>query len=111
MLQTKTIMDTEKIRKDFPILGRKIHNKPLIYIDNAATSQKPKQVLQAIDDYYKNYNANIHRGIHKLSEQATEEYEKAHEKVARFINANGMEEIIFTRNTTESLNLLAYSLT
>ncbi|MBI2661308.1 cysteine desulfurase, partial [Candidatus Woesearchaeota archaeon] len=111
MLQTKTIMDTGIIRKDFPILQRKVHGKQLVYLDNAATSQKPKQVIDSISNYYNSYNANIHRGIHKLSEEATLEYEKAHEKIARFINSGGMEEIIFTKNTTESLNLLAYSLT
>ena len=121
MFQTKTLaknfvsatkfFDVESIRKDFPILQRKVHNKPLVYLDNAATSQKPKQVIDAIVNYYNSYNANIHRGIHKLSEEATLEYEKAHEKVAEFIGADGMEEIIFTKNTTESLNLLAYSLT
>src|SRR3989338_198263 len=121
MFQTKTLaknfvsatkfFDVESIRKDFPILQRKVHNKPLVYLDNAATSQKPKQVIDAIVNYYNSYNANIHRGIHKLSEEATLEYEKAHEKVAEFIGADGMEEIIFTKNTTETLNLLAYSLT
>ena len=111
MLSTKTILDSESIRKDFPILQRKVHGKPLIYLDNAATSQKPKQVIDAIDFYYKNYNANIHRSIHQLGEEATAKYEEAHEKVAEFINADSYENIIFTKNTTESLNLLAYSLT
>lgn len=106
----KETMDIEKIRKDFPILQRKIHDKPLVYLDNAATSQKPRQVIDTISDYYNSYNANIHRGIHRLSEEATLEYEKAHEKTAKFIDAEGMEEVIFTKNTTESLNLLAYSL-
>src|SRR3989338_7598231 len=110
-IKMKEIMDIEKIRKDFPILQRKVHSKPLVYLDNAATSQKPKQVIDAISNYYSSYNANIHRGIHKLSEEATLGYEKAHEKVAEFIGAGGMEEIVFTKNTTESLNLLAYSLT
>ncbi len=110
-MKIKETMDIEKIRKDFPILNRKVHGKPLIYLDNAATSQKPKQVIDAISDYYNSYNANIHRGIHKLSEEATLAYEKAHEKTAEFIGAGGMEEIVFTKNTTESLNLLAYSLT
>ncbi|MEK6892107.1 MAG: cysteine desulfurase, partial [Nanoarchaeota archaeon] len=94
-----------------PILQRKIHNKQLIYFDNAATSQKPKQVIDAIDDYYKNHNANIHRSIHQIGEEATEAYEKAHEKTADFINAGSYQNIVFTKNTTESLNLLAYSLT
>ena len=105
------ILDSELIRKDFPILQRKVHNKPLIYFDNAATSQKPKQVIDAMDSYYKNYNANIHRSIHQLGEEATEKYEEAHEKVAEFINADSYQNIVFTKNTTESLNLLAYSLT
>ena len=111
MQQTKTLLNTEQIRKDFPILSRKIHGKPLVYLDNAATSQKPKQVIEAIDDYYKNHNANIHRSIHTLGEEATEKYEEAHDKVAEFINADSYQNIIFTKNTTESLNLLAYSLT
>lgn len=109
MLQTKTLMDIEKIRKDFPILNVKVHGKPLVYLDNAATSQKPKSVIDAIKNYYENYNANIHRSIHKLGEEATAAYEEAHKKVADFINAD-FEEIVFTKNTTESINLLAYSL-
>jgi cysteine desulfurase / selenocysteine lyase len=109
MLKTKTI-NIEKIRKDFPILNVKVNSKPLIYLDNAATSQKPKQVIDAIKDYYENYNANIHRSVHKLGEQATEAYEDAHKKIAKFINAD-FEEVIFTKSTTESINLLAYSLT
>ena len=111
MLKTKKILDVEQIRKDFPILNRKIHGKQLIYLDNAATSQKPRQVIEAIDDYYKNHNANIHRSIHTLGEEATQKYEEAHENVAEFINADSYQNIIFTKNTTESLNLLAYSLT
>jgi len=108
MLSTKTIMDIETIRKDFPILQRKIHGKPLVYFDNAATSQKPRQV---IDFYYKNYNANIHRSIHQLGEEATAKFEEAHQKTADFINADSYQNIVFTKNTTESLNLVAYSLT
>ncbi|HLC60153.1 MAG TPA: cysteine desulfurase [Candidatus Nanoarchaeia archaeon] len=105
-------MDFEEIRKDFPILNRKIHkNKQLIYFDNAATSQKPIQVIDAMDSYYKNSNANIHRSIHEIGEEATKLYEGAHEKVADFINADSYQNIVFTKNTTESLNLLAYSLT
>ena len=109
MLQTTQLMDIEKIRKDFPILNVKVHGKPLVYLDNAATTQKPKVVIDAITDYYENYNANIHRSIHKLGEEATKAYEEAHRKVADFINAD-FEEVIFTKSTTESLNLLAYSL-
>src|SRR3989338_5104241 len=111
MLSTKTIMDIETIRKDFPILQRKIHGKPLVYFDNAATSQKPRQVIEAIDFYYKNYNANIHRSIHQLGEEATAKFEEAHKKTADFINADSYQNIVFTKNTTESLNLVAYSLT
>ncbi len=102
--------NVNKIREDFPILNVKVHGKPLVYLDNAATSQKPKQVIQADKDYYETINANIHRGVYKLSEDATAGYEEAHEKVAAFIGAKEFEEIIFTRNATESLNLLAYSL-
>ncbi len=97
------------LRKDFPILGRKVNGKSLVYLDNAATSQKPFNVIDAISRYYKVYNANVHRGIHSLSEEATVEYERAHSKSASLINS-GFEEIIFTKNTTESINLLAYSL-
>ena len=97
------------LRKDFPILGQKINGKPLVYLDNAATTQKPKQVIAAVREYYEKYNANIHRGIHSLSELATEKYEGTRSKVADFINASP-KEIIFTKNTTESLNLIAYSL-
>ena len=111
MLRTKTTLDIESIRKDFPILQRKVHGKQLVYFDNASTSQKPKQVIEAINFYYKNYNANIHRSIHELGEEATAKYEEAHQKVADFINADSYQNIIFTKNTTESLNLSAYSLT
>ena len=102
-------LDVERIREDFPILKVKVNGKPLVYLDNAATSQKPKQVIGAITDFYENYNANIHRSIHKLGEEATRLYEEAHKKAADFINA-GFEEVVFTKSTTESLNLLAYSL-
>ena len=101
-------INIEKIREDFPILKRKVNGKNLGYLDNAATSQKPKQVIEAIKDYYENYNSNIHRGIHQLSEVATDAFEKAREKVANFINAKP-EQIIFTKNTTESINTVAYS--
>ena len=111
MLSTKSTLNVEEIRKDFPILTRKIHGKPLIYFDNAATSQKPRQVIGAIDNYYRYSNANIHRSIHQIGEEATKLYEDAHEKIADFINADSYQNIIFTKNTTESLNLLAYSLT
>ena len=103
------MLDPYKIREDFPILKRKINNNPLIYFDNAATSQKPKQVIDAIRNFYENYNANVHRAVHTLSQEASELYEKAHEEVAKFINANGMEEIVFVRGTTEAINLVAYA--
>ena len=102
-------MDIAKIREDFPILARQVHGKPLVYLDSAATSQKPRQVIQALVDYYETFNANIHRGIHTLAEEATERYEEARRKVARFIGADGPDTIIFTRNTTESINLVAYA--
>lgn len=105
----KQTLNVERVRQDFPILQQKVHNKPLVYLDNAATSQKPAGVINAITHYYTTINANIHRGVHKLSEQATIAYEQAHQKVAEFINAQP-EEIIFTRGTTESINLLAYTL-
>ncbi|MEM3672605.1 MAG: cysteine desulfurase [Candidatus Bathyarchaeia archaeon] len=101
--------DPYKIREDFPILKRKINNHPLIYFDNAATSQKPKQVIEAIKNFYENHNANVHRAVHTLSQEATELYENAHEEVAKFINANSIEEIIFVRGATEAINLVAYS--
>ena len=104
----KETIDVNRIREDFPILKRKVHGKPLVYLDNAATSQKPKQVIEAIKYFYENYNSNIHRGIHKLSEEATDAFEKSREKVAKFINAKP-EQIIFTKNTTESINTVAYS--
>jgi cysteine desulfurase/selenocysteine lyase len=103
------MFNVEKIREDFPILGRTVYNKPLIYLDNAATTQKPKSVIDAISDAYCNVNANVHRGVHFLSQQATEMLESARETVRSFISAESTEEIIFTRGTTESLNLLASS--
>ena len=103
-------IDVDRIRKDFPILNREINGHKLIYLDNAATSQRPWQVAQAVYDFYTKHNANIHRGLHTLSEEATEMYEEAHRVVKEFINARTWEEIIFTRNTTEAINLVAYSL-
>jgi len=101
------MINAMKIREDFPILRRKVNKRQLAYLDNAATTQKPKQVIDKITDYYMNYNANIHRGIHKLSEEATEAYEGSRGKTAKFVNAQSRE-IVFTKNTTESLNILAY---
>ena len=103
------MLDTKKIRADFPILKRKIHGKPLIYFDNAATSQKPRQVIEAISNYYENNNANVHRGVHKLSEEATEAFEAARKKIANFVNAGDSRQIVFTANATEAVNLVAYS--
>ena len=103
------MLDPYKIRRDFPILNRKVNEHPLIYFDNAATSQKPKQVIEAVKDFYENHNANVHRAVHTLSQEASELYEKAHEEVAQFINAKDMEETVFVRGTTEAINLVAYS--
>jgi len=100
-------MDINRIRKDFPILDQKINGNPLVYLDNAATTQKPLPVIQRISDYYLKENSNVHRGVHHLSQVATEAYENARKYVAGFINANESKEIIFTRGTTESINLLA----
>ncbi len=102
-------LDVRRIREDFPILHQKVRGKPLVYLDNAATSQKPKVVIEALSRYYENDNANIHRGVHLLSERATELYEKARETVRRFVNARESHEILFTRGTTEAINLVAQS--
>jgi len=102
-------LDVAAIRKDFPILDRKVYGKPLVYLDNAATSQKPRQVIEALVRYYETYNANIHRAVHCLGEEATAAYEEARAKIAKFINAPSPECVIFTHNTTESINLVAYS--
>ena len=101
--------DIPKIREDFPILDREVYGKPLIYLDNGATTQKPRQVVEAITDEYYSVNANVHRGVHFLSQQATELHEASRETVRRFINARSSNEIVFTRGTTESINLLASS--
>ena len=108
-MQTSTI-NIETIRRDFPILQRKVHNnKPLVYFDNAATTQKPLQVIDSIHNYYLNYNSNIHRAVHQLAEEATAAYELTRDKVAKFINVKNREELIFVRGTTEAINLIAYS--
>ena len=104
--QAKTF-EVEKIRKDFPILNRKVNGYPLVYFDNAATAQTPKQVMDAIVDYYSNYNANIHRGVHSLSQEATDKYEQARIKVQKHFNAEKAHEIIFTSGTTHGINLVA----
>ncbi len=102
-------LDSARIREDFPILSRLVYGRPLVYLDNAATSQKPRQVIDALVRYYESYNANIHRAVHCLGEEATNAYEETRAKVAAFINAPSPECVIFTRNTTESINLVAYT--
>jgi cysteine desulfurase / selenocysteine lyase len=104
---TSNVFDVERVREDFPILQQKVHGKPLVYFDNAATSQKPRAVIDAISRYYEGTNANIHRAVHHLSEQATEEYEAARKTAQNFINAPSLSEIIFVRGTTEGINLVA----
>ena len=99
----------QHIRTDFPILSEKVYNKDLIYFDNAATTQKPRCVVEKIEQGYYHYNANIHRGVHYLSQKATEEHEAARTTVAEFLHAEEREEIIFTRGTTEAINLVAFS--
>lgn len=101
--------DSEAIRRDFPVLRREVNGVPLVYLDNAATSQKPVQVIAELTRYYRDYNANIHRGVHTLSQEATAAYEGTRERIARFIGASRPDEIIFTRNTTEAINLVAHS--
>ena len=103
------MLNIEEIRKDFPILSRTVYNRPLVYLDNAATTQKPRAVVEAMTDEYYSVNANVHRGVHYLSQQATELHEQARGNVQHFINARSEAEIIFTRGTTESLNLVAFS--
>ena len=103
------MLDINTIRNDFPILSRTVYDRPLVYLDNAATTQKPRQVVEAITEEYYNVNANVHRGVHYLSQQATELHENARETVRRFINARSANEVVFTRGTTESLNLVVSS--
>ncbi len=108
-MQTSAL-STENIRKDFPILQRMVRDgKPLVYLDNASTTQKPNQVIDAISDYYKNHNANVHRAVYALAEESTEAYEKTREKISKFLNIKNKEEVIFVRGTTEAINLVAYS--
>ena len=103
------MIDVNKIRRDFPILSTQVYNKPLIYLDNGATTQKPQVVLDCLMDGYKRHNANVHRGVHFLSQDATDLHEGARKRVQRFLNAESSDEIIFTRGTTESINLVASS--
>lgn len=102
-------LNVSAIREDFPILHQTVNGKPLIYLDSTATSQKPESVIRAMDEYYRQYNANVHRGVYSLAEHATAEYENARKKIQKFINAKSYREIIYTRNTTESLNLVAHA--
>lgn len=107
VIATETNLDIQKIRADFPILSQKVNGKPLVYFDNAATTQKPKQVIDAISQYYEGYNANIHRGLHSLAEKATTAFEDTRVIFQQFINAAESEEVIFTKGTTDSINLVA----
>lgn len=108
MTQLPGLLDTEAIRKDFPLLDRTVHDgKKIVYLDSAATSQKPRQVLDALNEYYERHNANVHRGVYTIAEEATALYEGARDKVAAFINAPSRDEVIFTKNASESLNLVA----
>jgi cysteine desulfurase/selenocysteine lyase len=106
---TEPVLNVEKVRADFPILQRTVHGKPLVYLDTAASAQRPLKVINAIDNFYRKHNANIHRGVHLLSQEATEQYEQARQKIAGFINAPSEQECVFTRGTTESINLVAHS--
>src|SRR6267154_4623822 len=108
-MQATTAIDIEKVRAQFPVLHQKVNGKALIYFDNAATNQKPQQVIDALVNYYQGYNANIHRGIHTLAEKATKAFEATRHSMQAFINAKHVEEIIFTRGVTESINLVAAS--
>jgi cysteine desulfurase/selenocysteine lyase len=109
LAEQATTFDVLKIREDFPILRELIHGKPLVYLDNANTTQKPRQVLDALDTYYRHDNSNIHRATHLLSERATRAYEATRSAVARFINAADRREIVFTKGCTEGINLVAHS--
>ena len=109
LLPTTSSFDVIAARKDFPILNEQVHGKQLVYLDNAATAQKPKQVIETIDAYYRETNSNIHRGVHTLSEKATAVYEKARDKVQHFLNASSTKEIVFVRGATEAINLVAQS--
>jgi cysteine desulfurase/selenocysteine lyase len=110
MATTEASLDVERLRADFPVLEREVRpDTPLVYLDNAATTHTPEPVLEAITDYYRGYNSNVHRGIHQLSQEASEAYEAAHDRLAAFIGADGRKEVVFTKNTTEALNLVAYA--
>ncbi|MDO7667442.1 MAG: aminotransferase class V-fold PLP-dependent enzyme, partial [Pseudomonadota bacterium] len=104
-----SVLDLAAIRQDFPILHQQINGHPLVYLDNAATSQKPNQVIDAVANYYRQDNANVHRGVHRLSQRATDAYEGARDKIRDFVNAQSDKEIIFVRGATEAVNLVAQS--
>lgn len=101
--------DVEKIREDFPILHQEVNGHPLVYLDNAATTQKPNAVIDAISDYYRGYNSNVHRGAHALSDKATAGFEGARDTLAAFINSPSREQVLWTRGTTEAINLVAFT--
>jgi cysteine desulfurase/selenocysteine lyase len=101
--------DVERVRRDFPILSREVHGKPLVFLDSAASAQRPAAVIAAVDAYERLHHANVHRGVHQLSQEATAMFEQARERVRRFVNAASTREVIFTRGTTESINLVAQS--
>jgi cysteine desulfurase / selenocysteine lyase len=109
MTAIQTLSIADRVRADFPILQQTVHDRPLVYLDSAATSQKPQVVIDALSDYYQRYNSNVHRGVHTLSGLATDAYEGARQKVAKFVNAADEREIIYTRNASEAINLVAYS--
>lgn len=102
-------LNVHALREEFPVLAREVHGKPLVYLDNAATAQRPERVIQAMDDFYRRYNANVHRGVHQLSVEASERFEQARTSVARLLNARSEREVVFTRGTTEAVNLVANS--
>ena len=109
-IQESAPLDVDRLREDFPILDREFNGRRLVYLDNAATTQTPNQVIDSISEYYRSYNANVHRGIHQLSQEASIAYEEAHDRVAEFVGASGgREEVVFTKNTTEAENLVAYA--
>src|SRR5688572_14322344 len=101
--------DAERVRRDFPILSREIHGHPLVFLDSAASAQRPASVIAAVNDYEQRHHANVHRGVHLLSQEATAAFEQARERVRAFVNAQSTREVIFTRGTTESINLVAQS--
>src|ERR1051326_4382570 len=106
-IHPRRVLDVQRVRRDFPVLHQKVHGKPLVYLDNAAITQKPLAVIEAIENYYRQDNSNIHRGVHALSERATEAYEKVRLAAQKFLNAADSKEIIFVRGTTEGINLVA----